>query len=811
MKKQLYLLGIITIGALILGGLPISIIAQDPAPMIEGPMPGIYNIDMDMALENIWLNGPTPSSPSGWVNTNLRYNLSQMVSPLNQFFNIGFFIPGESGDGGPQIALDGTFEGSELFVKIINDQGLTDNGLIDWQASLMLGEEITISWLFPEPPTAGVGSQDTGPAFPIELLPESFTIPAGSGTPLLPVVRSPTNFSNYANLQNLARDFGYEDSGPFFVGPSTFILDNPSDAYSYWSTVNLDEIFPPSEDPYENFSINVYPSTSGSDFQLGVEMSRFDSSSYPDIWYYQNVTIWGQWDSIGLLQNFEIQLFGDMGTQDGILSPEEEVFLAFDLLSNSQANIPLSINDAGKYVMDLSFTASVDLDNDTEEQFVNSVLDAISGAINELNGNTFIDYTVDGMDGLYYHLDGTMLDIEGFMKDRLGSIFGGTGAQTPLPPIEDYYHPLGDDGSKSGFRGFAINLYDATPYQNTTMFYESRIIDSYWGQHNSTHIDFMWDNIPGITNAWVFNKSDWFETWDANSVLHLGDWSFLENFEQMKIDGKTVFDGDVVYVEKQDMYGYTYYQTSIINNTPNQFDQFQDYFIVLEIQELPDTSYTTYRSAGGLWGLIPMGSNTKLGGIAAQSEPDPVQEQAFSIPIQQLIPMPIRTPDWDAVGGTALFIEAFVDAMSSVVTGPEFKQFIETSFLETGDPGDMLTINIFNFGLDWVKNTTHAGIGAFSSTNILVIDDDPYNELVSRISLIEDSSAQYFWGISGKFETVSISYDMTVDISFTEYTEEPTTPTTTTGDTTPVITPGFDLLLAFMVLIALPIVIKRRK
>ncbi len=110
MKKFYLLFGIVTIGILLLGSNPMSIVAQDDeGPMDEGPPPGTYDILFDLFLENSWTYGPTSSTPSGKTNTNLRYIVTDMVSPLDEYFNAGFLPIGDPSVQAVSVALDGDF------------------------------------------------------------------------------------------------------------------------------------------------------------------------------------------------------------------------------------------------------------------------------------------------------------------------------------------------------------------------------------------------------------------------------------------------------------------------------------------------------------------------------------------------------------------------------------------------------------------------------------------------------------------------------------------------------------------------------
>ena len=148
MNKKLFLLGVVTIGLLLFGSLPA--VAEEPEQdefgLFLGDLNGAVDLSYDLSLTHV--SSPVSSTPSGLTNTNLRYNLTSMKSPLDAFFNVGAFMFGSEETGPmPEFMINGTFEGSELFVKIVNDQySVTDpnNRLLDWQATLTLQDAIDI-------------------------------------------------------------------------------------------------------------------------------------------------------------------------------------------------------------------------------------------------------------------------------------------------------------------------------------------------------------------------------------------------------------------------------------------------------------------------------------------------------------------------------------------------------------------------------------------------------------------------------------------------------------------------------------------
>ncbi len=200
MNKKIFLLGVVSIGLLLLGSLPTSVAQDDTISNPFGDMTGAIDLSYDISLTSNWNVGPTEGSvPSDLTNTNLRYNLTSMKSPLDDYFNVGFFMLGGEDTGPmPEFMLTGTFEGSELFVKIVNDQNSPvdpNNRLLDWQATLTIKNDVDLAIKLPE----GINTSEV----PVDLIPTNFSIPAGSGIPPLPVIRSTTNFSYFEDLSQL--------------------------------------------------------------------------------------------------------------------------------------------------------------------------------------------------------------------------------------------------------------------------------------------------------------------------------------------------------------------------------------------------------------------------------------------------------------------------------------------------------------------------------------------------------------------------------------------------------------------------------
>ena len=213
-------------GLLLLGSLSVPVLAQGEIPNIMGMTEGSIDVSYDVSLTNNRVHNSW--TPGDLTNTNLRYNVTSMKSPLDTFFNAGFFMGGDSSTPQPEFAINGTFEGSELFIKIVNDRtSINDptDRMLDWQALLTLGTDIDISVQFPE------GTTD--PGIPLELIPTTYTIPAGSGTPPFPAVSSPTNLSTYKNLQALAKSYGFD--GLPFISPAVFYVEDVVEAYNFWN------------------------------------------------------------------------------------------------------------------------------------------------------------------------------------------------------------------------------------------------------------------------------------------------------------------------------------------------------------------------------------------------------------------------------------------------------------------------------------------------------------------------------------------------------------------------------------------------
>jgi hypothetical protein len=814
MKKRLLLLGVMTMCLILLGSLSVPVIAQDDGMNFMGLTDGSIDVGYDIELTNSY--SFTSWTPGDLTNAHLRYNLTSMKSPLDTYFNMGFFTGGDSSSPQPEFAINGTFEGSELFVKIVNDRTSiydpTDR-LLDWQALLTLGEDIEISVMFPPELEA---------AFWMELLPESYVIPAGSGTPPFPAVSSPTNFSDFLSLNDLARSYG-QDGLPF-VSPSIFYLDDLAAAYTFWGdSENVDKLFPPAEDAENNHTITVTP-TQDSGFELLVEAEFFNSTTD-----HGNLSLYADWGTNGFLEYFDISLFPDMD-ESGTLDASEEIYFEFDLIENvNSVPVPASVGDSGEYLIDIDMWAEVDIENDTEEAFMNDMLAAITDSINELDGKKLLNYTIDSMDGLYYHIDGYLLNIEAFIMDRLGPIFGGEPAAgfgaEPLPPVEDYYMAFDEMDSKG--HPFAINMFDATVYSNDTMFYEVYDGHWYWDDYlqqdvfeplvaydeNTTRID---HHMPGVVYLYLFNQTDWHNSWDDLST-------FEENLADAISSGLVVSEGSPEYIEiehaEYDPYWvWNNWTDLVIQHIDNDsFVPGLPLYAVMQIEGLPGSGFTTYHPQNSIFQLLFMnrGPEEPYYDVGFGADEMPPQSSAQMLPINpsQFLPMPVRTPDWAEVGAPVVFVEGFVDQLAAIITSSDFITFLEDMAMME-DPGDSLSIDVFDFDLDWMVNATHAGITSYSELDMTQVDNDTGNLVITTADLAVMSEEHYLWAIDGAFDSAYSYSTAVVSFSTEDWPTEPedTTTTETTTTTTDIeISPGFDIAFVFGSLIALPIFLRKRR
>ncbi len=827
MNKRLFCVGVVTIGLLLLGSLSIPVSAQDDEGPNMGDFEGIIDIFSDISLSNNWIVGPSMGSVSDLTNTNLRYNLTSAITPVDQFFNAGFFMGGDGSNGPqPEFALSGTFEGSELFVKIVNDQWSINDPtrrLLDWQAVLTLGQEIELSINYP-PELADQG-------VPVDLLPTSVVMPAGSGTPPFPVVSSTTNFTDFEDLNDLVSSYGFD--GLPFVAPSIFFVEDVSDAFSYWdSEVDLDKLFHIDEDSSENITVTATPIlTPDLELNLTVQFSNATAS-------HGDIRILGVWDSVsGFLKHFSVHGIGDMD-DSGVVENWEEFFFAFDLLGTpTQASTPIRVGDSGEYVINVDMGLDeLNLVNDTEEQFVEDLLTAVIEAVEELDGRQLLNYTVDEMDGLYYHLEGYMLDFNKFLGERLGFLFGGESPQDPLPSVDAYYHPFDDNMDERRTSDFAINLFDAQMYQNTTSFIE-RFDGSHWGYWNE------WDEwveeyhplqaednqtlrindwIRGIMNAQVFEKEDWDMNYDQSKTLE-------ENLATP--NAALVYDGPVDYVEvveqgwdyneSSGMYdipvNWTYTDILINDSTYQNFVPGVDYVAFFEIEAMPESGFTSYLTKNNFINMFMFGGNNggdgMDAGMGAADEPMPPEEgQGFRLPVSTdvIIPMPARTPDWDQVGGAIILMEAYVDQVADVITDPDFLAFLMNMPME--DVGDSLTIHSFSLDLDYINNATQFGAAAYTELDMTQVDNDTGEEVIVTTDGYVYTEEHYYWNPNGAFEWMSSYTSYYLEVVVEDYPSEETTtdePTTTPTDVE--ISPGFEVIFVLGSLIALPIFLRKRR
>ncbi|MHA2246411.1 MAG: Heimdall-CTERM domain-containing surface protein [Candidatus Hodarchaeales archaeon] len=828
MKKHYYLFGLVITGLLFLGGLSFPVLSVDD----EGPeeMPGTYEIDYDLSLTNVWDSGPVEQTPNGRINTNLWYNVSSMVSPLDQFFNVGNIIPMLPPDSGgiPSFAIDGTFENSKLFVKVINDQ----EDLIDWQAALMIGEDINISWEFPEPPPTGGDTQDDPMAF-LEFLPTSFVFPAGTSTPPFPVVRSTTKFSQFFDFMDLTQTYGFEGGLPF-VSPGIFLLDNVTDAYSWW-----ENDFPiiQSTIPFP-MTVTTVHGGEGTGFDLTLETEVTNGTHT-----FANASIWSSWNSSGFLESFGFKAFPDMDESNS-LDADEEVSILFELVDTEQPNIPVSPGDSGKYVMNTFLNITADLVDNTGEEAYNDILEGIETAINELDGRHLLNYTIDSMDGLYYHLDGYYFMLEKFMKDRLDIIpgFGDSESNDVLPSVESYYIPLSDMASdnRDGFSDFAINMFDALPYQNTTEFYmgyKGHDCQDEMGNYEFHNLRADNDTYmpipvgPGVVEVVIFENADWLYQWDPDQV------SFMENYANKIGTGKDVYTGSVDYVER---ISYFWNETSNQNEPEWDGDQYRthleawitdgagvfdvntDYYAVLKMSELPGLGFTSYRTDQSPFMLMRFGGSDngpESGGTGSQD--DDSNDDGPPVRPEQALPFPVRTPDWEIIGGTYEFMESVVTELSDMLSDEGFLELLKENFLGQSEK-NRLNIESFDFGLVWSEDAVNVGLTATADLVMNMTVDDLENEIFREFDIDLTTEEAYLFDIDGYFDTVVSTSDIWLDYNFTDYHVYPPSstseelPTTTEPDETSsedatISAPGFEFLFALGGIIAIPIIYKRKR
>ncbi len=799
MKKYYLLFGIVTIGILLLGSVPVLVVAQVD-PLSEGPMPGTYDVRFNVTLTNVWDTGePTPSTPSGITNTNLRYNVTDMESPLDQFMNMGFFNPSGTDDPSiPEISLTGTLENSTLFVKITNDQGTQ----IDWQPSFILGNDLTVAWQLTEVPTEM--------PFPIDLIPDDFTIVKGSGIPAFPSISATTNFSDFFEYQDLVKDYGYDNLPfPFFMPGIIYLLD-VNNAYEFWTNeVDLTAMFPDPVGPGEYLNVNANTANNPTNVTLELELEGGNSTSGT---VFANVTAWFDWNkATGYLDEFSVELFGDLD-QNGTLDAGERFYIEFAQISETQDNLPIDIGDSGQYNLDIDVQITLDLENDTFETAITSMLTSILDPINnELDGIHLLNYTIDSMDGLYYHINGYIFDLGKFFEDRFSTLFSdgtvnGIGAQAN--PIESYYTSIDQlsGGQGESTQSWAINLFDAAVYQNTTEWMQGNgyLYTNYLGWNgthdvfNTSHLQLNYNmDMDGVEEVWIFNQTLWETSWNKNTT------TFEEHFNNML--GSVIYNDVPVYVDN--VAGGTDLWASGPNGTFTFEGYFggENYYAVYLIKGMPGTSYTSYMPTTNIY-MLPI---MMTGGMGSQT--------GFSIDmsgISSVIPMPIRTPDWDVTGGMYVFLEGVMDQLEAVVEDPAFIEFIEAQQLDvTGITlGDALTINNVNLEFLWIdefEGLGYVGSKSLENLDISAIENNTELKKTDYMHVQYGSQHEYTWETGGSLDRVMLYTSLYLNYTSVPWPEPLKTTTTTT--TEPVLAPGFEAFLTIGTLVLLPIVYKKKR
>jgi len=204
---------------------------------------------------------------------------------------------------------------------------------------------------------------------------------------------------------------------------------------------------------------------------------------------------------------------------------------------------------------------------------------------------------------------------------------------------------------------------------------------------------------------------------------------------------------------------------------------------------------------------------TMTGCTGSQEEP-PAEGMDMSF-ISAVIPMPIRTPDWDVTGGMYVFLEGVMDQLEAVVENPALIDFIETLPLEeAGIPtGDSIKINNVNIDYNWIDESLglgYVGLDSLENLDIEVFDNITEDKKTDVMHLQFGSQAEYTWETGGSLDRVMLYFDLYLNYTSTPWPEPPK-PTTTTTTTEPELSPGFEVFLTIGTLVLLPIVYKKKR
>lgn len=853
MNKTKYIIGIAAMGVLLFSVFmnPVisanEIIPEDEGMEIDFFPEGDFDISLNVELKHNPITGPTFSAPTGMINRNFYYVITDFETPVDQYIGVPIEIP-----DGPTIEVDATLVGSELMAKVINDQ----DDILDWSGAFTLGENITFDFTFPNWadlwPEMGVPAEI--PMFPFEIIPSEFVIPEGSSTGPIPyTVRTTDTWESFVDYLESQKQRGFE--GPtvfpsiFYQAPGEFINEGSwwngtEGAWKFFNDTMYDD------DDSDDVTFETYGYSDGSELTTTFYMNRDNETGYQIV----NLSTSAHYNTLGYLDFVEVEAMGDMDG-NSIVEADERIYVAMELDHTTQENIPLSVGDKGEYLLDMNLEYDIDFADvevgdsgmtldELADMIIYPIIDNITA---ELTNLKFFNYSVSAVDGLYYTIDGYMLDVGAYSTDMLNYASGGIFAgEEPIievkPDVEDYYMP-----SSESDQDIIISMFDGMLYGNTTKFFEFRDSMHYddFGEYsispfNNSHVRL--ENMPGIEYAYVYNETDFR---DAKEALENDFNDFSAKELLANLTGKEVYMGTVEYKQFEPHEDHTEYNGDMgivpwINAPEGTFDDYynttydimkiwpetsKSLAVIVEIQELP--GYRTYSS---IFNFI-----SNMDGL------DP------GLIVGMIIPKPVKTTDWELTEGPILFADAFVNVLNDFFGDSTLHNWLEVVFsAATNEGGETIDISMLDFGIDYEENTTNVSTKSWFDLAATVTGYD--NESNSDITIAGEVStgAKNMWDKNGVWLSTGFYLDLQVSIGVVELPDPTTTPddnstdvtTTTTQDdnvsssddtttpgeenttdpgeeTTPdvsdLVSPGFGALVGVISLVALPLIFKRRK
>ncbi len=356
--------------------------AQTPTKHTEGS----FSVYAELVLgHEIDPNSAGTTTPSGNVGKSFWYNLTDAVTPFDEFFS-GNYIFNQTSN----LTIQANLENSKLRAVVLNEQVGNEGYLWDVAKIFYLGQDIVIN-------------SNLSQSLPTNAL-DNVVIPAG--TPL--VSFQPTwewgNWSTFLDI--VGKDFAFikpmKGRSILSTTPSLLFLDE-----SMWNAniAELGNLIAAIKNDSTFFGdIISQNATSGTTYQL--YLSQVENVSDPLSAAVSLTFNWTDMDgTLARLDWMEFELIGDFDG-NGTIDASEQFYFYWEFIGEDAADpLPYQVGQAGSYFFDsavLQFGTSGDLATYFNDNGITPMLDDAAAQFGTLTGKPLMDYLITSTDGLYY-------------------------------------------------------------------------------------------------------------------------------------------------------------------------------------------------------------------------------------------------------------------------------------------------------------------------------------------------------------------------------------------------------------------------